>query len=147
MSLANTLVLAFSQSQLAAPVRDRINAVESALLYLNREGVHASASLTPFLSPAFYLVADTKRALLGEGETQISLCRKGLLEFGYITSGEIATVPLTQDQKAFVQDLGFQIRGEAAADSPVKPIQLRRRPQRGLHYAVNEGYVSGCQLG
>lgn len=147
MSNAKTLVLAFSQSQIEGPVRERINAVHSVQLYLNRAGVKPSEGLSSFLTPVFYCLADTKRAISRDGEVQISSCAKGLREFGYITSGEVARVALTKRQREFVQDLGFETRDESTGRPPVERIQLRKRAFNGLNYAVNEGYRSGCQLG
>lgn len=107
MSFAKPLVVAFSLTQLDGPVRERINAVDSALLYLEREGVSAINHLSTFISPAFYVVADAKRAFFNTGETAISLSRKGLQEFGYILSGQVGTVSLTDEQRDVVEDLGF----------------------------------------
>ena len=122
MSLAKPLVVAFSQNQLAAPVAERINIVESALLYLRREGVPAlhdgdtletrplAEELTPFLSPSFYDVADPKRAALNDGEVEIKIGRYGLHEAGYILSGQIVTVELNPEQQQVVAELGFDLR-------------------------------------
>ena len=123
MSLAYPFVVAFSQNQLTAPVEERINAVESALLYLRREGVPtfepASASkpladtLQPFLSRHFYQSVDPKRAALNGGEVQIPLGYNGLQQLGYILHGDIVTVELTGEQKDIVRDLGFDVRSPA----------------------------------
>lgn len=144
MSNAKPLVLAFSESQLKAPVQERINAVQSVQLYLNRAGVKPSGDLSPFLTSLFYCLADTKRALSKEGEVQISSCPKGLQEFEYITSGEVTKVALTKRQRDFVQDLGFQtIDG---SDPQAQRVPSRTRAYRGLSYAANKENQSGCRF-
>lgn len=121
MSFAFPLVLAFSQSQFASSVEERIKGVTSALLYLRREGVSAVCAVTkkptclenelaPFLSPAFYQAVDTKRAALNGGEAQVPTGRHGLREIDYIFSGSVVRVALNEDQQAVIRDLGFDIR-------------------------------------
>lgn len=116
MSLANTLVVAFSQSLLAAAPLERINAVQSVLLLLQREqsnAVAATKGLSPFLRPEFYLVADTKRALFHEGEeAQIGIGHHGLRELGYILTGEVARLELNDEQQSVIRDLGFELRSQ-----------------------------------
>lgn len=117
MSLAKPLVIAFSQSQLNEPVQGRINAVESAFLYLRREKVPAvydlepietrplAEELAPFLNRDFYSVADQKRAAFAEGEVEIAIGKYGLHEAGYILSGQVVTVELNPDQQEVVRPL------------------------------------------
>ena len=144
MSNAKPLVLAFSQSQLDGPVQERINAVQSVQLYLNRAGIKPAGDLSPFLTSLFYDLADTKRDQSKEGEVQISSCAKGLQEFEYITSGEVAKVALTKRQRDFVQDLGFQTIDRS--DPQTQRVLSRTRAYRGLSYAVNKENQSGCHF-
>ena len=117
MSFAYPLVVAFSQNQLAAPVADRIKDVESALLYLRREGVSAfdphegeqpiAQKLEPFLRHEFYDVVTTSRT--GE-ETCIQSGRHSLQQLDYVFLGHVVSVPLTSEQQEAVRDFGFDVR-------------------------------------
>ncbi len=114
MSLAYPLVVAFSQPQLAAPVQERINAVQSALLYLNREGVSSCLSqLKPFLCHEFYQCVDPKNRFLKRDEALIPLGQSGLQKLDYLLSGKVAHIALNPEQQDVIRDLGFEVRANA----------------------------------
>lgn len=122
MSLAKPLVIAFSKNQLNKPAQERIEAVESAFLYLRREKVPAvydfepietrplADELAPFLNLDFYNVADRKRAEFAKGEVEITIGKHGLHEAGYILSGQVVTVELNSDQQDVIQGFGFDLQ-------------------------------------
>jgi hypothetical protein len=135
MSNVKPLVVAFSEGLLNAPVAERVKAAESALLFLRREGATSAAQdLAPFLTPAFYLIADTKRDLYASGyDVQVVTRRVGIQEFGYVASGEITRAELTPAQRDVLNDIGFETRElgrpTASSEQPAfKKIALRRRP-------------------
>ena len=135
MSNAKPLIVAFSEGLLNAPVAERVKAAESAFLFLRREGATSAAQdLNPFLTPAFYLIADTKRHLYLSGcDVQVVTRRVGIQEFGYVASGEITRAELTPSQRDVLDDIGFETRElrqpAASSDQPAfRKIELRRRP-------------------
>ncbi len=124
MSFAYPLVVAFSQSQLSAPVSERVNLISSFLLYLRREGVaeqpapqgnkSLSAHLTPFLSTSFHEAVDSNRAALDGGEVYIPIGAEGIQQLDYILEGRVATLELTAEQQEVVRDLGFSVKPRVA---------------------------------
>ena len=128
MSFAYPLVVAFSQSQLAAPVSERVNLINSFLLYLRREGVadqcpgngnkSIAARLTPFLCAHFHEAVDANRAALNGGEVYIPIGAEGIQQLDYILAGQVATLDLTEEQQDVVRDLGFNIQPRVAISEP-----------------------------